>query len=190
MTETSLEGHNLGSDEREDLLLFHLNKLRKANAELEDLMEPVRTQKKHISQLRKNATDDGYPVKQIDSILKREGQATHELQEEADINFWMDQIAGLPVGGQADLFANTPAEIRDELTYEGEGYAAGLRGDDIQVRLLEVSPRFHQNLMKGYNAGQERLIRALGRAETRALQISEDDEEPDFDDHEFGEEEE
>lgn len=187
-------GDNSGSltpEEREALFLSHLDGCRQQDAALEKAMDAVRAVRKVRNKVRNAASKEGFPLKKIDDILKKEGMSQKDLQAEAELFRWMDQMAGLPVGGQAELFATTPVEIRDGLDWEAEGYRAGMRAID-PVPPAECAPRHHQDWMKGYHAGQERNAWALsekGKIVDRRTDIGhppvqlepEPDDEPEFD---------
>lgn len=157
-------GDNVGLTEleqREALFLSHLAACRIGNKNLADIMEQVKVIRSARTKARNLAREEGFPLAKIDDILKKEGMSQKDLQAEADLFRWMDQMAGLPVGGQADMFKATPAEVKDGVDYEAEGYRAGIRAAEPNPRLHMVPPRFDQEWLKGYHAGQERNAWAM-----------------------------
>ncbi len=161
---TAEVGHNGPTQEeqaeREALFLSHLDACRKADAALATAMEPVKVVRKQRNVVRNLASKEGFPLKIIDEIIEKEAFTQKDLEGEAELSRWMHQMAGLPTGGQAELFATTPAEIKDGLDWEADGYRAGMRG--VEPKPPEgCPPRFHQEWMKGYHAGQERNAWAL-----------------------------
>lgn len=155
-------GDNSGeADQREALFLSHLGSCRTHNHTLAEAMEAVKLIRSARSKARTLAREEGFPLAKIDDILKKEGMSQKDLQAEADLFRWMDQMAGMPIGGQADLFKTTPAEIKDALDWEAEGYRAGMRGTPPRPQDYEVPPRFTQDWLKGQQAGVERNAWAM-----------------------------
>lgn len=153
----------LTDDQKKALFLYHLDNCRKQNAALETAMEAVRAVRKLRNRIRHEAHGDGFPLKKIDEILFKEGLSQKDLEVEAELFHWMDKAAGVPVGGQLELFAKTPVETKDALDWEAEGFRAGLRGHDATLPEA-VPPRFHQSWLKGRMKGQEELAWGLSEA--------------------------
>jgi hypothetical protein len=194
----SAKGHNslsLSGDEREALFLLHLSKCREEDKRLADAMETIKEIKAGRTKVRNLAKQEGFPLKHIDSILYREGLSRSDLELEAELHRWMDQMAGLPVGGQGDLFAGVPETAKDAMGAEGDGYAAGLRGAD-PFPPPSIPTNFHTDWMKGWHAAQEKLAWALAKGaevtkarEERKLSADlEPQDQPVFDDAEMGDE--
>lgn len=154
------DNSGLTPDEQAALFLTHLGACREQEAILADAMAGVKALRKRRNEVRNLARAEGFPLKKIDDILKKESFSQKDLEAEAELFRWMDQIAGLPVGGQADLFASTPVEIKDGMDWEADGYRAGMRATEPKPP-SECPERFHQDWMKGYHNGQERNAWAL-----------------------------
>lgn len=155
-------GNNSGltPDEQAALFLTHLGACREQEAIMADAMAGLKALRKVRNEVRNLARAEGFPLKKIDDILKKEAFSQKDLEAEAELFRWMDQMAGLPTGGQADLFSSTPVEIKDALDWEADGYRAGMRATEPKPP-SECDARFHQDWMKGYHAGQERNAWAL-----------------------------
>jgi hypothetical protein len=70
------------------------------------------------------------------------------------------RYAGLPVGDEQEQMELLPDEKRDEIDWEGEGYTAGVRGDEPKPP-KDCPPRMHSHWLKGRDNGQARNAWAL-----------------------------
>lgn len=159
-------GNNSGTlteEEREALWLAHLDKIRGRQGDVDRAMNTVKEIRKTLNKVRNEAKADGFPLHVVDRILKDEGRSRGDLRLEAEQERWMRERAGLPVGGQGELFTATPAAVMDELDAEAEGYRAGIRGDGPEVP-KKIDPSLHQAWLKGRQAGQERNAWALSES--------------------------
>ena len=165
-----------------------MQKIRALRSQLKQLAEQVAAVRKLYTQER-NAFkhDTGIELQILDSVLKRSELSKGDMVKYAVDFHWMSEMEGLPVGGQMsliDAFENTPAEVKDELDYEADGYRAGVRGDDPSPPDY-VPPRFHTNWVKGWHNGQARNAWAIGAAslaEPAPLPDDADDDNSDRDD--------
>jgi hypothetical protein len=160
-------GHN-GDVPEEALFLSHLNKLRKQAGVVAEKKAAYDAEKATMTDLFRMAKVDGFTRKELQAILDdtsaAEPGARRDLVAEEERRAKLRAWAGLPAGSQGDLFDTaTPQEAKDELFYEGLGYAAGLRGDDATAP-TDVPPRFVQAWLRGRMSGQEKLAWGLAEA--------------------------
>jgi hypothetical protein len=164
-----------------DLLTYHMAVIRAAEAAVETAKGPVTEAKAELSDKQETLTKAfnaakadlgrGYSREYLGGLAKDGRQKITALvdfeKQRARDKLSLNQ----PVfGQQPELFpgAETPAEAKDEMAYEAEGYLRGLRGaiDEIQDG---DPPRFHQALMRGFDAGQkEAQARYLRAQELKA----------------------
>lgn len=155
-------GHNSGAtdevmvraqDELDSKFHRHLQNLRGRRADTERAKSAMTAIRKLETQARNAAKADGFPLAMFDRILEDEVKTRADLERQAELERWMRQAAGLPVGGQMDLFAD-PAP-RDEKWWNADGYQSGLRGlaNELPER---VPPEFHQAWLKGWSAGADK----------------------------------
>lgn len=144
----------------EAVFLSHLNKLRIQQAKAKIKKAEYDAEKNVLTDMFREAKADGFTRKELLSILE-DGAAsrrdlTAEEQRRAQLRTW----AGLPAGGQADLF-DLPSPAQDEVFAEDTGRAMGLRGED-PVRPEAIAPMHEPVFMKGWHAGQEHLLGMIG----------------------------
>lgn len=151
------------AEEHRQLLTHHMSKLRAKRAQVEDLRAPLKEAQEDLTALFNEAKADlgkGYTRKYLATLLEDTTTRLRNLLEEEQRRAVDREALGLPVFGvQADLFDNEqtakmPAEARDELAWEAEGYMRGRNGALDQIP-EGAPPRFHQAIMKGYERGQQ-----------------------------------
>ncbi|MFD1189725.1 hypothetical protein [Phenylobacterium conjunctum] len=166
----------LKPEEHSQLLVYHTDRLRVAQRAVDKAKEPLKDAQEELTARFNEAKADlgkGYSRKYLTSLLEdvtaqMRDQVTEEARRAQD-----RATLGLPVyGAQQDLFgagaAQMPDEARDAMFWELEGFKRGRNG-----ALEEIPdgcpPRFHQAVMKGYEAGQK-LTQAdlLAAAELKA----------------------
>lgn len=146
----------------EAVFLSHLNKLRLQEAKKAIAKAALDVEANALTDLFRAAKTDGFTRKELQAILD-DGKAsrrdlTAEEERRAQLRLW----AGLPAGTQAELFG-TPTLAQDELYAEGQGYTAGLRGDDSTLP-DHIAPNHAPAFLRGYHAGQEKLVWAQSEA--------------------------
>jgi ribosome modulation factor len=151
---------NLSGDEEQALFISHLSKLRLQQKKVAEAKLIVDAERAVLNDLFHMAKVDKFSRKELTAILGDSLATRRNLQAEEERRALLRQWAGLPVGSQGELFAKLPEEAADEQTYEGEGYSAGLRGDERDVP-EHVSPRFMQAWSRGWIAGQEKNVWAM-----------------------------
>lgn len=152
----------LTPEEHRQLLSHHMTKLRAKRAEVEDLRVPLKDAQEEFTALVNEAKADlgkGYTRKYLTVLLEDTTTRLRNLLEEETRRARDREALGLPVFGvQADLFDNAatakmPAEVRDEIAYEAEGYIRGRNGA-LESIPEGTPPRFHQAVLRGFERGQ------------------------------------
>jgi hypothetical protein len=159
------KGHNskLTADQEEALFLTHLQKLRVQAGKVDEIKAELDGERAILTDIFRLAKSDGFSRKELQAILDDSKSLRRDLTAEEDRRAKLRAWAGLPSGSQADLFASTPIETRDEMDAEGQGLAMGLRGDSPTLP-DSMHARFSPAFMKGWHAGQERLVWGLAEA--------------------------
>jgi hypothetical protein len=148
----------------EAVFLSHLNKLRQQASKAEAKKAEYDAEKAALTDLFRQAKADGFSRKELQAILDDSASSRRDLLSEEERRAKLRSWAGLPAGTQADLFAG-PSAAFDELAAEGQGYTAGLRGDDS--KMPDTYPaHYAPAFMRGWHAGQEKLAWALSEAGT------------------------
>jgi hypothetical protein len=161
-------GHNgLSEDDKVALFLSHLQTGRADNNALALAMEAVKAVRKIRNKNRNIAMNDGFSLALLDEIYEDETKGKGLAEREAERR-WMREVAGLPVGTQLDLLKDTPAEVKDEIAAEADGYQAGIRGADPKPPTT-IHPRHHGVWTKGYHDGVARNGKALERSKEIAI---------------------
>lgn len=159
------EPKSLPNRNEEAVFLSHLNKLRQQQVKAEAKKAEYDAEKSILTDLFRQAKADGFSRKELQSILDDSASSRRDLLAEEERRAQLRSWAGLPAGTQADLFENTPSAAIDELAVEGQGYTAGLRGDDSKMPDT-LAPMHATAWMRGWHSGQEKLAWALSEAGT------------------------
>lgn len=153
---------NLGGPDEQALLIHHFDKLRQQGARVEVKKAEFDAEKSILTDLFRIAKADGFSRKEMQALLDDSKASTRDLAMEEDRRHRLRAFLGLPSGTQLHLFGS-PAEVQDEQHAEGQGYAAGLRGD-----ACEAPDRMHARhipaFTRGWGAGQEKLAWGLAAA--------------------------
>jgi hypothetical protein len=159
-----------------DLLTYHVTVIRQEMAKVEKAKGPLDEVKAEVSDAQEVLTKAfntakgdlgrGYSRKYLEGLIADGRLRTTEL---ADLEVQRARDKGVlnqPVYGmQPELFPGpeTPAATKDDMAWEAEGYARGLRGDLKELQDGDP-PAMHQALMRGFREGQrvtgERFVRA------------------------------
>lgn len=167
--------HNLmGEDDQQALLIHHFDKLRQQEAKCAEKKAEYDAERSALNDLFSLAKADKFSRKELQALLDDSKAIRRDLVAEEERRSQLRSWLGLPAGSQGDLFASTPQEAKDELAFEGDGYAAGLRG--VEGSPPDTVPaRFVQAWMRGYHDGQEKLawgLAAAGRVIDRRTDIA------------------
>jgi hypothetical protein len=146
----------------EAVFLSHLNKLRIQSAKAAIKKAEYDAERNVLTDMFREAKTDGFTRKELVSILTDGAASRRDLTAEEQRRAQLREWAGLPAGTQTDLFA-TPSLAQDEVFAEGQGYTAGLRGDDSTMP-DNFPPHHAPAFLRGYHAGQERLAWAMSGA--------------------------
>lgn len=146
----------------EAVFLSHLNKLRIQSAKAAIKKAEYDAERNVLTDMFRDAKTDGFTRKELVSILTDGAASRRDLTAEEQRRAQLREWAGLPAGTQTDLFA-TPSLAQDEVFAEGQGYTAGLRGDDSTMP-DNFPPHHAPAFLRGYHAGQERLAWAMSEA--------------------------
>lgn len=146
----------------EAVFLSHLNKLRIQSAKAAIKKAEYDAERNVLTDMFREAKTDGFTRKELVSILTDGAASRRDLTAEEQRRAQLREWAGLPAGTQTDLFA-TPSLAQDEVFAEGQGYTAGLRGDDSTMP-DNFPPHHAPAFLRGYHAGQERLAWAMSEA--------------------------
>lgn len=146
----------------EAVFLSHLNKLRIQSAKAAIKKAEYDAERVALTDMFREAKTDGFTRKELVSILTDGAASRRDLTAEEQRRAQLREWAGLPAGTQTDLFA-TPSLAQDEVFAEGQGYTAGLRGDDSTMP-DNFPPHHAPAFLRGYHAGQERLAWAMSEA--------------------------
>lgn len=162
----------LTPEQHRQLLTLHMGKLRGKAAQIEDLRVPLKDAQEEFTAMVNEAKADlgkGYTRKYLLTLLEDTTTRLRNLIEEEQRRARDREALGLPVFGvQADLFdteaaARMPAEARDELHWEAEGYLRGRNGL-LQEIPDGAPPRFHPTILKGYERGQKATLEEMAAA--------------------------
>lgn len=146
----------------EAVFLSHLNKLRIQTAKAAIKKAEYDAERNVLTDMFRDAKTDGFTRKELRSILDDGASSRRDLTAEEQRRAQLREWAGLPAGTQTDLFA-TPSLAQDEVFAEGQGYTAGLRGDDSTMP-DNFPPHHAPAFLRGYHAGQEKLAWAMSEA--------------------------
>jgi len=147
----------------EAVFLSHLNKLRIQQAKAAIKKAEYDAERNVLTDMFRDAKADGFTRKELQAILEDGASSRRDLTAEEQRRAQLREWAGLPAGTQTDLFA-TPSLAQDEVFAEGQGYTAGLRGDDSTMP-DNFPPHHAPAFLRGYHAGQEKLAWAMSEAE-------------------------
>lgn len=140
----------------EAVFLSHLNKLRTQANRVAIKKAELDAERSVMNDMFGQAKQDGFKRKELQAILEDGAASRRDLVAEEERRAQLRSWAGLPAGTQADLFS-TPTLAQDELFAEGQGYTAGLRGDDSTLP-DHIAPNHGDAFLRGYHAGQEKLV--------------------------------
>jgi hypothetical protein len=150
-------------EQHRQLLVHHMTKLRAKRSQIEELRAPLKDAQEEFTALVNEAKADlgkGYTRKYLTTLLEDSTTRLRNLLEEEERRARDREALGLPVFGvQADLFdseatAKMPAEARDEIAWEAEGYLRGRNGF-LEAIPEGAPPRFHPTVLKGFERGQK-----------------------------------
>jgi hypothetical protein len=170
-------GKITSDDDHASLLSYHLTVINRASASVETAKGPVTEAKAKVSEAQEDLTKAfnaakadlgrGYSRQYLQSLLDDGRKKTREQVEFERMRARDKVVLNQPVFGvQAELFPGdeTPVEAKDGMSWTNEGFLRGLRGDLEELQKGDP-PRFHQEIMQGFRAGQqvtsERFKRAL-----------------------------
>lgn len=157
------EGHNLTPEQEERaLLLHHFDKLRQQEAKAAEKKAEYDAEREALTHLFRIAKADGFKRKELQALLDDTRALRRDLTAEEERRARLRSYVGLPAGTQLELFSS-PLEMQDEQHAQGQGYAAGLRGEPGTVP-DHIEARFVQAYMGGWGRGQEELSWALSEA--------------------------
>jgi hypothetical protein len=157
----------LAGAERKARLVHHMSLLRAKNAEVEELRAPLKTAQDEFTALVNDAKSDlgkGYTRKHLMTLLEDSTSRLRDLLREENsgrstARRWACRCsASRPTSSTGEATAKMPAEARDELHYEAEGFMRGRNGA-LEPIPEGTPPRFHQAVLRGFEKGQE-LTRA------------------------------
>ena len=163
LTSEGGEPKSIPNRNEEAVFLSHLNKLRTQQAKMLLKKAEYDAEKNAMTDLFREAKVEGFTRKELQAILDDGAASRRDLTAEEDRRAKLRAWAGLPAGSQADLFDSTPSAAVDELTIEGHGYTAGLRGDDSKMP-EQYAPHHSPAWLRGWHAGQEKLAWAFSEA--------------------------
>lgn len=176
-------------DDHADLLTFHVTEIRRRQAQVEKAKGPLEEAKAALKEQRDELStcfdlaqaDLGraYTRKYLEGLIADGNGKTRTLVEIETMRARDKVILGQPVyGQQAELFPGegTPTLTRDEMAWEAEGYARGLRGDLEELQSSDP-PEFHQVIMRGYADGQKKTAERVQRGMELRAKIGQPDAE-------------
>lgn len=162
-----------------DLLTYHMQCVRLAEAEVETARGPVQQAKAALSDKQEKLTQAfnaakadlgrGYTREYLGGLLKDGRAKIRDLVSVEQMRARDKLVLNQPVyGQQPELFpgAETPTAARDEMAWEAEGYQRGLRGDLNELQEGDP-PAFHQAVLRGYEQGQK----VTGQRVARAMEL-------------------
>lgn len=153
----------------EAVFLSHLNKLRIQQAKAAIKKAEYDAERNVLTDMFREAKTDGFTRKELQAILDDGASSRRDLTAEEERRAKLRTWASLPAGAQPDLF-NLPSLAQDELYAEGQGYTAGLRGDDSTMP-DNFPPHHAPAFLRGYHAGQEKLAWAMSEAGTNPEKV-------------------
>jgi hypothetical protein len=148
-------------EEHRALLQHHVAKLREASQAVELARAPFDAARENLTATVDEARADlgkkAYTRKRLLGFLEDMNSRLRNLLAEEQQRHQDRLDLGLPVHGEqlslALSDANVPAEAKDELLWEAEGFLLGRQGKLNQIP-EGCPPRFHQTVMKAAEAGQ------------------------------------
>ena len=150
-------GHNV--DHEEATFLRHVRAIVTAQAIVEDA-------KNGLKSVRKLAKADGIELKKLDAVVTTTEWSPGEIRDHfGTLNryaLWM----GLPVGTQADLFADVPEASRESVDWEARGYCAALtnKGAFAGKPPSECPPDRITDWQRGVNRATEKIAWSMSDA--------------------------
>ncbi len=159
-------------DDRADLLVHHLTRIRLERVDLDNLQTAAKEAKAKVTDKQATITDMFHEAK-ADTRLDREdiewalnamtGGGRRLIKHQRDRAF-ICEVLGYPY--QPDMLPDedkTPAEARDEIDWNTDGFLAGRRAGE-PTPPKDCPERFCQAWMDGYHTGQAKNGEALTRA--------------------------
>jgi hypothetical protein len=169
----------LTQDQKDDLQLVHMARMRKDNELLENALSAVKAVRKQRTLYRAEVRGDGFPLTLMDEVLEDELLPLHEVAEREEARARIRGVANQPGGSlqQGDLFDDSFQRAEEVKKRWGDhGYTAGLRGLEQTPDKHGVPQEHHQLWLERWSDGQARL----GQAFVSKHQIDGSDIPPEF----------
>lgn len=157
------ERPNVTQEDKDDLFLVHLAQARQDNEKQEVLKNALRVFNKQRTLRRAACRADGFPLAQLDEILKDELEDAEDVAKREEARARMRGLAGVAGGSkQQDLFDDSFAKREaHEQKWLEHGLLVGLRGANPDPGKYNVPPDLIQDWEAKRREGQDRLGKAL-----------------------------
>lgn len=163
-----------GGGPSDDLVMKYVAQMDAQQAEVDKWAAGMKGAQKGMTTIRQRAKGDGVKLKNLDAAMKRRNLARHEQRADLEEQDRYDGLLGNVTWEDADLFAQETAHtIRDELDWEGQGYADGKRG--LPPKAPDTCPpEFHPAYLRSHAKGADELVAILGGQRQEDLVIKPD----------------
>jgi hypothetical protein len=164
-----------GGGPSDELVMKYVAQMDAQQAEVDKWEAGKKGAQKGMTTIRQRAKADGVKLKNLDAAMKRRNLPRHEQRADLEEQDRYDLLLGNVTWEDADLFAaETATTIRDELDWEGQGYADGKRGLPPKAP-ANCPPEFHQAYLRTHAKGADELVAILGGQKPEDLVIKPDD---------------
>lgn len=165
---TPLDNKRAAEERESAQALSFVGKIRKEQTTLAEIMLKVDAQRTVINDVFTEAKGQGFSRVLLTEIIKdlnvkgKRKDLTEAEQKRRRVRSYFD----LPTG-EDDALPDMPLEERDRVDWQGDGYRAGLRGDDAKPP-SECPQRFTQDWMVSWHEGQAKMFAASKLAKSAA----------------------
>lgn len=164
-TSISGHGHNSGDltdDEKAALLHRHLITIRKAQKAADIVKATYDAARTEVNDAFAACKGDlSYNRKQLTELLEALAQSEVAFRLNENARRERFSLAGLPMGGQLDMFATDT--VGDREAARADGYRAGLRADDMEVP-DNIATMFRGDWEDAWRDGQAENLRKFAIA--------------------------
>lgn len=159
------EHHHLPNEPEgpsDDLIMRYVAQIDAQQAEVDKHAAAYKGAKKALTTIRSKARADKIKLKTLDQQMANRTLPRHEQRRDLEDSDRYAVLLGNVTWDDADLFAKeSDQHVRDELDWEGQGYADGKRGLPPKAP-AECPPEYHQAYLRAHAKGADDLVAVLG----------------------------